>query len=99
MEKKDKDTAATTADEAEEGGGGGTEVPWGVGPPAVGGDEGAGAQSAGEVGDGAVGGAVVVGGGGGGAGVFAEGGEAPGAAETVIDSFWPAWQWRPMVQM
>lgn len=103
MQRKDKETAAApAADEEEVGGGGGIPVTGVVDPPAP--ALGAGAQSAGEVGDRAVGSVAVVAGGGGGGGaevVFVEGGgEAPvGAAETVMDSFWPPWQWRPMVQM
>lgn len=65
-----------------------------VEPPAVGPDVGAGAQSAGvpELGEGVVG--VV-----GGEGLPTGDGELPGVAETVMASFWPAWQWRPNVQM
>ena len=67
-----------------------------VEPPgllAVGPDVGAGVQSSGvpELGEGVVGGVVVVGGVG--------DGEAPGVAETEMESFWPNWQCWPIVQM
>ena len=44
-----------------------------------------------ELGEGVVGGVVVVGGVG--------DGEAPGVAETEMESFWPNWQCLPIVQM
>lgn len=94
-DKKDKEKPATTAGEEElSGGGEDPGVAFTVGPPAVDGD-GTGAQAAGwfDDGDGVVGG--VVAGGGSGAEVGTEG-EAPGAAaETVMASFWPDWQWVP----
>lgn len=67
-----------------------------VGPPAVGPEVGARVQSAGvlELGEGAVGVLVV-----GGVGLPVGDGEDPGVAETVMASFWPAWQCQPNVQM
>ena len=67
-----------------------------AGPPAVGPDVGAGVQSSGvpELGGGAVGVVVV-----GGVGLPVGDGDGPGVAETVMASFWPAWQCRPNVQM
>lgn len=79
---------------AEESGGGGGGVPAAAGPLALGVEDGEeeGAHASGwvEVGEGVVG---VVGG-------LEVGGLVPGVPdETVMASFWPAWQWLPKVQI